>query len=223
MRAAVLFSGGKDSTLALFHSMQSGLEIKYLITLFPATNESYMFHHPNIKITKKLAKLIGLPIITRITSGEKEKELEDLESVLEPLKKDIDCVITGAIASEYQKSRIDKICKKLHLNTFSPLWHWDAMRLWKMCLDNKFKVMITAVCCDGLGKDWLGEVITENNLRELDALSKKFKFHLGGEGGEFETFVTDCPLYKNPLKIKERTISWDEKTGSGFLTIKKTE
>lgn len=219
MRVAILFSGGKDSTLAVYEVLQAGYDVKYLISVFPRSRESYMFHYPNIELTGQQAKSMGIPIITRTTEGEKERELHDLEEALKPIKDKIDCVISGAVASEYQLSRVDKICKKLNLKSFAPLWHKDPLDLWRMCLDNGFKIMITAVACEGLDKSWLGKIINEDNFKELKHLSEKYRFHLSGEGGEFETLVVDCSLFRKALKVEKTRIEWDEKTNSGFLII----
>jgi diphthine-ammonia ligase len=223
MRAAVLFSGGKDSTLAAHEAVQAGFGIRYLVSIIPESGESYMFHHPNIELTKMQAKLMGIPIITRATEGKKEIELRDLELALESIRKDIDCVVSGAVASKYQLRRVNSICEKLGLKSHAPLWHRDPLEMWHLCLDNGFKVTITAVACEGLGKPWLGRVINRENLKELQKLSERYRFHLGGEGGEFETFVMDCPLFKGPVKVSGSKIEWDEKTKSGFVVMEETE
>jgi len=223
MRAAVLFSGGKDSTLALYMAKQEGIGIKYLVTVFPKNSESYMFHYPNVELTRLQAKSMGIPIITTATKGEKEKELKDLEKMLKSVKNDIDCVISGAVESTYQKSRIDKICEKLNLRSFAPLWHKNPEELWTSCLDNGFKVMMTAVACEGLDKSWLGRIIDKMEFEKLKRLSEKFRFHLSGEGGEFETLVIDCPMFKKPLKVEKTRTEFDDKTSSGFLIIEKAD
>ncbi len=222
MRAAVLFSGGKDSTLAAYEARQSGSDIRYLVSMLPKSQESYMFHHPNIGLTKVQAKLMGIPIVTRTTRGEKEIELGDLELALASIQKDVDSVVSGAVASEYQKSRVDAICGRLGLKSHAPLWHRDPLEMWSFCLDKGFRVMITAVACDGLGKRWLGRVVDEENLKDLKKLSDKHRFHIGGEGGEFETLVIDCPMFKKPMKVDEKRIEWDDKTNSGFLVVEET-
>ncbi|MBN2330877.1 MAG: diphthine--ammonia ligase [Candidatus Aenigmarchaeota archaeon] len=219
MRAAVLFSGGKDSALAAYEARQAGLEIRYLVSIMPESNESYMFHHPNIELTRVQAGLMGIPIITRATRGEKEVELLDLELALQSIRKGIDSVVSGAVASEYQKKRVDMVCGKLGLRSHAPLWHRDPLGLWRSCLDNGFRVMITAVACDGLDRRWLGKVIDEEGLAKLRKLSERHRFHLGGEGGEFETLVIDCPLFKKGMKIERKGIEWDEKTNSGMLAV----
>jgi len=213
MRAAVLFSGGKDSTLALYEALRKGYDVKYLLTVFPESKESYMFHYPNIEITRKQAKSAGIPLKTGDTKGEKEKELEDLERLIESVKNEIDTIVSGAIASEYQKSRVDKICDKFKLKSFAPLWKRDPLILWKTCLDNGFKVMITSVACEGLGKEWLGRMITSDNFEELKKLSKRYRFHIGGEGGEFETLVLDCPVFKKRINVVKARKDWHDDSG----------
>ena len=223
MKAAVLFSGGKDSTLALFHALNAGYIAKYLITLFPRNPESYMFHKPDYRIAIEQAKLMGIPMVRKATSGEKEKELADLEAAIEKVKGKIECVVTGAVASEYQRSRVHGICRKLGLAPFSPLWHTPPERLWDMLLGNGFRVVMTQVACDGLGKEWLGAEMTPEKLAELKALSARYKFNLAGEGGEFETLVVDCPLFAKPLELGRTRIEWDEKTSSGSLVFMKPD
>jgi len=53
MKLATLLSGGKDSTYALYSALKQGHEIKYLVTIFPESKESWMFHHPCIELTKR--------------------------------------------------------------------------------------------------------------------------------------------------------------------------
>jgi len=219
MKAAVLFSGGKDSTLALHLAMKEGHDIVCLLSMIPESKESYMFHHPNAEFTIVQAESMGIPIITKKTKGEKEKELKDLENLIGSVKGEVGCIVSGAIASEYQKSRIEKICKKLGLKSVTPLWHKDPEEVWKTALDEGFEIMIAAVACDGLGKDWLGKTIDRKSLSELKKLSEKHRFHLGGEGGEFETFVLDGPVFKRPLEVRKGRAEWDSKTKSGYFVI----
>lgn len=155
---------------------------------------------------------MNIPIVIQNTSGKKEEELEDLERVIKKVKDEfkIKGIITGAIQSIYQASRIQKICDKLNLECFNPLWQKDELEYWNELLDNKFEIIITKVACEGLYQGWLGKKINKNNLKNLIDLSKKFKFHLGFEGGEAESFVLNCPLFKKQLKIVDSKISGEK-------------
>lgn len=222
MRLVTLFSGGKDSTYALYLASKEH-EIKYLVSIISENPESYMFHTQNIELTKLQAKAMKLPIITKMTKGEKEKELKDLRDVLATIRNDIDGIVCGAIESEYQKSRVVRICEELGLKFLAPLWKRDPLLLLKGMLNAGFKIMIVAVGAAGLTKEWLGRIIDEKCLADLIELNKKYKIHLAGEGGEFETFVLDCPLFKERIEVKDYEKIWDEETRSGGLLIKKVE
>jgi ABC transporter with metal-binding/Fe-S-binding domain ATP-binding protein len=221
MKLAALFSGGKDSTLSVYMAIKQGHEVAYLITMVPENPESYMFHYPNIKFTKLQADAIEIPLIFKKTKGEKEKELGDLENVLNSIKSDIDGVVAGAIASRYQYERVKKLCEDVKLKVLAPLWGIRPETMWNELLTNNFHVIIASVSAEGLGKEWLGKKIDWHTLEQLKILSKKFSFHLGFEGGEAETFVTNCPIFKKKIKIKESKIIWDSKSETGYFIIKK--
>jgi asparagine synthase (glutamine-hydrolysing) len=204
MKAAILFSGGKDSCYSAYLAKQGGYELTCLISIISKNPESYMFHTPNIKLVKKQAKVMGLPLLKGKTKGKKEEELEDLENVIQQAKEnyEVDTIVTGALYSEYQTSRIEKICKKLDLKFFNPLWHKEEVSyLWEL-VKSKFKIIITAVAAYPLDKSWLGREIDEKFIEEVKELEKQYEIHPAGEGGEFETFVLDCPLFKKELKVK---------------------
>jgi ABC transporter with metal-binding/Fe-S-binding domain ATP-binding protein len=217
MRLAALFSGGKDSTYALWQALKEH-EVKYLITFKPERTDSYMFHHPCIELTSLQAEAMGIKQIMVETHGEKEKELLDLENVL--VKLDVEGVVSGALASNYQKTRIDDICKKLGLKSLAPLWKIDTEKYWEELLKNNFEVMITSVAAEGLDEKWLGRVVDEKVVRELKQLNKILGFHLGFEGGEAESFVLDCPLFKKRIVVDSIEKFMDKKTGSGYIQVR---
>lgn len=212
MKLAVLTGGGKDSLYALY-LLSKVHEIKYMLTLIPARSDSYMFHYPNVRFTRRQADAMGITLKTKKTAGKKEEELADLIALIKSVRDEIGGVATGAIASEYQRSRIEKICSELGLKCFSPLWHVDTEAYWKDLLDAGFEVIITSVSAEGLDDSWLGRKIDFDALEELKKLSKKHRFHLAFEGGEAETFVTNMPLFKKPIRIKKARKEWDGKAG----------
>lgn len=202
-KAAVLFSGGKDSAYSAYLAKKAGYELTCLISLFSQNKESYMFHTPSIQQVKKQAKVMGLPLITTETEGIKEQELDDLENIIKEVKEKyhIGTIVTGALHSEYQASRIQKICDKQGIRCFNPLWHKDEIEYLHELLDAKFKVIVTGVFAYPLDKSWLGRIIGNKFIEEVQVLKDKYKIHAAGEGGEFETFVLNCPLFKKELKI----------------------
>jgi diphthine-ammonia ligase len=221
MNLAALFSGGKDSSLAIQRVLDKGWSVTRLLSIIPRNPESYMFHYPNIELTELQARAAGIPLVSRVSEGVKEEELKDLEDALKAVSRDVKGVVVGTLASSYQRDRAASICKKLGLSMEVPLWGEDPGRLWREALEKGFRIMIVAVACEGLGKDWLGRVIDSRALQELELLSKKHRFHLGGEGGEFETLVLDAPFFGRRLAVKKARKEW--KDDSGLYRIEEAE
>jgi asparagine synthase (glutamine-hydrolysing) len=209
MKAGILFSGGKDSCYSAYLAKKAGYELVCLITIYSQNQDSYMFHTPSIDKTKKQAEVMNIPLMTDTTKGEKEIELEDLERAIATAKEEygIDTVVTGALHSEYQASRIQKICDKLDLKCFNPLWHKKEIEYLNELIENKFKIIVTGVAAFPLNESWLGREINKEFVEEVTELKEKYKIHPAGEGGEFETFVLDCPLFEKPLEVKDKKVS----------------
>jgi len=223
MKVAVLFSGGKDSTLALYEAIKDGHEVGCLVSIIPKNPESYMFHYPNIWLTELQARAMGFKIITRESAGEKEKELKDMEAALRQAKKQegVEGVVVGAIESQYQHSRVNRVCSGLGLKVVAPLWKKGSEELWESLLGYRFKVIITAVACEGLNESWLGRLIDRKMLNTLKQKSKKHRFHLSGEGGEYESLVIDGPIFRKELFITDARPVWEY--NSGFYVIEKAK
>ena len=208
MKCAVLFSGGKDSAYAAYVAKKEGYEISCLISIVSKNPESYMFHTPSISKVVKQAEVMETPLIIQETEGKKEEELKDLAKAIKKAKSefDVDTIVTGAVESVYQKSRIENICKILKLGCFNPLWQKDQIELLYELIENKFKVIITGVFAYPLDQTWLGREINEKFIEEVKTLQAKYKINPAGEGGEFESFVLECPLFLRDLKIKDSKI-----------------
>jgi diphthine-ammonia ligase len=203
MNLGILFSGGKDSCYAAYLASKEGYKISCLISIVSENKESFMFHTPFIDKVFLQADSMGIPLISVRTKGEKEKELKDLENAIKiAIKKyGIRGVVCGAIESVYQATRVQKICNKLGIECFNPLWQKNSLLHWRDLIKDGFRVIITSVNADGLSEKWILKEIDKKSLDELIKLSKKYKFHLGFEGGEAETFVINCPLFSNEVKI----------------------
>jgi len=220
MKVAALFSGGKDSAYAAWLSSEEHT-LACLVTVFPAVQDSYMFHYPNLEWTRLQAEAIGVPQITEETKGVKEEELQDLKRALSKAKEayEVDAVCTGALASVYQKSRVERMCGELGLQCLSPLWGIDPEEHLRRLVADGFVAIVVGVSALGLDERWLGRTLDSKAVDELISLAKKFRFHAGLEGGEGETFVLDCPLFRSRLSVQESVRHW--KGDSGYLEIKK--
>jgi len=204
MKLGVLFSGGKDSIYAAYLAKKAGNELNCLITIHSKNKESYMFHTPSISKTEAQAKVMNIPLIVKKTKGKKEEELKDLKDVIQFAKNKykIEGIVTGALRSVYQASRIQKICDELKIKCVNPLWQKDEIEYLNELIKNKFEVIIIGVAAYPLDRLWLGRRINDKFIGEVKKLRDKYKIHPAGEGGEFESYVTNCPLFKKPLKVK---------------------
>jgi diphthine-ammonia ligase len=211
-RIGLLFSGGKDSTFACAKLLEKGYDVLCLITLFSENQESYMLHTASIEMTELSAQAINIPLIRGYTKGEKERELDDIRRTILRAKEEfsIDCLGTGAIASQYQKSRVDSIGSSCGLDVVSPLWGVNQAEYMRFLIKNGYSFLLTSVSCEGLGPEWLGREVNSEDLDELDVLSKKFGFNIAFEGGEAETLVLDCPLFREKrISIVDSSKVWN--------------
>ena len=214
MNAAVLFSGGKDSTMALHYALSNGEDVKYLLSMKSRNAESYMFHVPNIHITDLLAEAVDIPIMSVETDGIKEEELEDLRHAFEKLKTSgVECIYTGALYSVYQKSRIEKLGDEVGLEIVSPYWHVDELEYMRKIVSLGFKIIISGVAAWGLDESWLGRVIDDDAIDELVKIHEKYYIDLAFEGGEAETLAIDGPIFKKKLKILKDKKEWHHDSG----------
>ncbi len=220
MRFGVLFSGGKDSTLALHKAAEKG-EVVCLITLVSENKESFMFHTPNIDITALQAEAMSLPLIKKMTAGKPEEELKDLEEAIAQAVKcfKIEGVVTGAVESVYQSKRIQNICDRLNISCISPLWKKNQKTLLEELVAKNFKVIISGVFAYPLNESWLGKEIEKELIERLSLLGKEFGLSVSGEGGEIETTVLDAPLFKKKIEILDS--AFEAKGNTGVFIIKR--
>ncbi|MFB6244891.1 MAG: diphthine--ammonia ligase [Candidatus Nanohaloarchaea archaeon] len=193
-KVAALTSGGKDSNAALYRVARRNNSVECLVTLESENDGSYMFD-TDTGLVEEQADELGIPLIKQSTEGEKEDELEDLEAALRKAwgRFDIEGVVAGAIASSYQRDRVEKVAEKVGLKVFSPLWGQDQASYMQWLVREGFEVKIADVAARGLDESWVGEVLDEESVEELLELSEEYGFNAAGEGGEYETEVTGFP------------------------------
>ena len=238
MRVAVLASGGKDSAYAAWWAQLQGWEVVSLVTVLVKGDDSMMFQLQNTWITAFQASSSGVPWKPIISFGEEEEEVGDLESsitaegyildineifppgietpenlVIHNGPLDIDGLVVGALRSDYQKTRIERMCQRLGIASFSPLWHKDQGEHMQSFLEHGFGVVFTSVSTEGMSADWVGRTLDGESLDELRDLSKRHRFNLDGEGGEFETIVVSAPHMRRDV-ILEGEVVWKGSRGS---------
>jgi ABC transporter with metal-binding/Fe-S-binding domain ATP-binding protein len=206
-----LFSGGKDSTLALHKVVDAGKRVDLLITMVTENEYSYMFHKPAVEFTHMQAEALGLRHMVSKTKGEKEAELSDLEDII--VKSGVSELITGAVASRYQKDRIETICARHEIKVISPLWGINPLDELRE-IASSFNAIVTHVAAEGFDQSFLGKRIDGDMIERLIKLQSKYKINMSFEGGEAESFVLDAPLFTKRIKIRKAHTVWDGQVGT---------
>lgn len=229
-----LFSGGKDSSWALYRALEAGLPVERLLTVHPA-GDSYMYHVPETRLASLAAESIGIPLVevepddfgadAVVDAGAQgDAELEPMEAALEDVVSDLPLagVTAGAVESEFQTSRIEAMCDRLGVDLFAPLWQRDPGELGEAMVDAGFEIVILQVAAAGLDESWLGRTLDRSALAELAELNEEYGVHVLGEGGEFETFVTDGPHMDRAIAL-EYDVEWDGSRGRIRVTDARLE
>ncbi len=196
MSWAALTSGGKDSILSCQKAIDSGKDVRYLVTARPENPDSYMFHSANLDAVPVIAEVAGMEYIGIPTHGRKEEELKDLEEGLAAL--DVEGVIAGAVASLYQAERVRAITDRLGLSLFTPLWHMDTEMLVAEVAD-RMDARIVVTAADGLDASFLGARFDEALIVRLKQVARTRHINIAGEGGEYESLTLDAPFYSRPV------------------------
>jgi len=225
-RWVALFSGGKDSSWALYRALAAGLDVSHLLTVHPGEG-SYMYHVPETRLATLAAESIGIDLVevdpgdldaadADDAGAQGDRELEPLEAALTDLQSDLHGglagVTAGAVESEFQTARIRGMCDRLGIDLFAPLWQEEPRALADAMLDAGFEVRVIQVAAGGMGESWLGRRLDADALAELTALNEEYGVHILGEGGEFETFVTDGPHMSRPVELAYETV-WEGMRG----------
>lgn len=224
MKVVALLSGGKDSLFNLFLASKEGHEIVAIANLKPPSSDynkdeldSYMYQTVGHQAIELVAEALDKPLFRADITGttknkdldyktpdDNEDEVEQLHCLLSDIRHkhgiEFDAVSVGAIASSYQKSRVENICQRLNLTMLAYLWDEDQDSLLQRMIDNNFDAILIKVACMGLNRKHVGLSI-KSMQQTLKDLNKEYGTNVCGEGGEYETLVLDCPLYKKRLVL----------------------
>ncbi|MEM4428562.1 MAG: diphthine--ammonia ligase [Acidilobaceae archaeon] len=210
MRVCALLSGGKDSNYALYKAILGGSQVSCIIVVESGREDSWMFHTINTHIALLQSEAMGFSdrTYTIRVSGFKEREVEELLEGLLRIRDrvDFDTIVAGAIASIYQKSRIDSIAKRLNIKIYTPAWGLNQEEYMRAIIREGFKYIITSITVMGLPYKLLGVPIGLEEVEEIIRLSRKYGFNPSFEGGEAETLVYDAPHYRKTICFKGRKV-----------------
>ncbi len=209
-----------------------GWSVEALVTVHITSDDSMMFQMPNTSLAGLQAASMGVPWLPVLSDGVEESEIADLEGAvsggsdvqaafacviadspqiefpddlsLQDAALDVDALVVGALRSDYQKTRIERMCERLGLISYCPLWHHSPEGHMSSLVEHGFDVRIVSVSSDGLGEEWLGARLDEETLSNLTTAARTHRFNLDGEGGEFETIVVGAPLMPQSIEISGR-------------------
>lgn len=201
MRLAALYSGGKDSTFAMYLAKQMGHDIAYLVTIRPENTASWIFHTPNLSVVPRMAEAMATELITIASDGTEEGDLSSMKAVLSVL--DVDGIVVGALWSDYQWDRMNGICDDLGLIVLAPLWRKDQDLVYDEMVSSGIDAVIVGVFAEGLDERWLGRHLDGDAKRGLMGLRSKYGISIMGEGGEYESMTLDSPMHSKRLCITE--------------------
>lgn len=191
--------------------MQRGWELTHLLSILPEDRESMLFHVPNLHLTPLLAEAMGLPLIQETAAAGEGAELDALRRIFRRI--DADGVVVGAIASDYQHERVNRIAHEVGLRVFAPLWRHDPRRLVRDYLAAGFEIVFSSVSAEGLDASWLGKRWDETTVEALLRMHETTGVHPCGEGGEFETLVLDGPTFRQHVEVVRAAPEWSGTSG----------
>lgn len=239
MKTVALISGGKDSCYNMMQCISEGHDIVALANLRPKDKDeldSYMYQTVGHHAIDMYAEAIGLPLYRHTIQGSSTAvdkdynptpgdEVEDLYVLLKKIKSElqIEAVSVGAILSDYQRVRVENVCQRLGLTSLSYLWRRDQSELLKEMIDSGLSAILIKVASMGLHpKKHLGKTL-KDLYSQLLAMNEEFQLNVCGEGGEYETFTTDCPLFNKSIVLgttEEIIHSDDPFAPVGYLNLK---
>ncbi|MGL5330759.1 MAG: diphthine--ammonia ligase [Peptostreptococcaceae bacterium] len=202
------FSGGKDSILALYRMIKMGYTPVALLTTVKKGEDESWTHGINNDFLNKVSKSLGIELIV-VECGIGEYEIEFEKKLLEAKEKGASICAYGDIDIEgHKKWDVDR-CNAVGLEAMLPLWQENREELVYEFIESGFKATIQKVNLNNLNESFLGKVLTKSLIEEI----KKTGSDACGENGEYHTFVTDGPIFKEPIMFKKENITLDENYG----------
>ena len=195
------WSGGKDSSLALYHILKDkNLSIEYLLTNLSAEHNRISMHGVSLDLLKLQAESLNIPLETM--SIVKDATMEDYgKQVTEKMafftNKGINNCVFGDIFLEDLKTYREKQLEPVGITAHFPLWKRRTPEIIKEFIDLGFKAKVVSINAKLLDKSFAGREINESFINDLPK-----GIDVCGENGEFHSFVYDGPIFKNPIPVK---------------------
>ena len=195
------WSGGKDSSLALYHILkQNRYSIEYLLTNLSAEHQRISMHGVSLELLKLQANSINIPLETM--SIIKDASMEDYGKLVTSKMKffterGINHCMFGDIFLEDLKIYREKQLKPVGITAHFPLWKRPTIDIIKEFIDLGFKAKVVSINASLLDKSFAGRELDESFINDLPK-----DVDVCGENGEFHSFVYDGPIFKKSIPIK---------------------
>lgn len=202
MKATVLWTGGKDSALALYEAVVSGYAVRNLVTFIPEGAD--FLAHP-MAFMKLQSQAMGFSHQTFTIT---EPFREGYEKAIWAIKErfGVDTLVTGDISQvDGYPNWIRECSLPSGMRVLTPLWEQDRLGLLKRLLSKGFQVIFSGVHKPWFTEDWLGLELNNRVLERLGALGRETGLDLCGEQGEYHTIVLDGPSFKKRIEIGSYT------------------
>jgi ABC transporter with metal-binding/Fe-S-binding domain ATP-binding protein len=203
MKSVALMSGGKDSFLSALIAMEQGFEVGLSLTVIPE-EDSFMYHVPNAAMASYSAEILGI-------QWQKVREDRVRETIEGLAQTGYRALIAGAIASSYQKTRLESLCTEMGMCLFTPLWLLDQEKVLNELILRNIRAIIVSASAEGMEEKDIGREIDEEFIEEMKRRSRKVGLNISGEGGEYESFVLG--FMKKNIKIVRSEKYWNGQSG----------
>lgn len=225
--AVALYSGGKDSYLAVAEAERSGYAVDRLVTV-DAPPGSYLYHVPTTAATAVVAEAMDrehVPLTLDAVAAESSaaaarSEVRPLADWLEGIvgtPAQPSALVSGVVASRYQYDLLASLCDDVSLDLVTPLWDRSPAWILEQIRERPLAVDVVGVAAEGLDRDWLGRRLDGAAIDELEVVAERHGLHPAGEGGEFETLVVDAPAFAVPIRYRATPV-WEGTHGHLELT-----
>jgi diphthine-ammonia ligase len=218
MEVAILYSGGKDSTLAIEYCKKRGWDIKYLLSVKPSRRDCYLFHFATVEHTPETAEAMGFPhILLGCDVSDPKLEAQIVKEAVE--KNPVDAVVLGGVGlQETQIKSVRDALFDLGIEVFATHKDQNEEQIMEHLINSGYEVIFTEIAAEGFEESWLGKKLTHESLAKLKEICNKYSMSLTGEGGMFNTLTVDGPIFDKKLVI-EKSEKVMESELSGYLKV----
>jgi len=216
VKVACSWSGGKDSCLACWKAMAGGHDVRYLVNFVSTGLGKDSFHGTKAELMHMQSEAVSIPMIQRETTWDGyEKEFRD---VMKRIREEgIEGLVTGDMDILEHRKWVEDMCREFDLQPLLPLWGLGREAILGEFIGAGFEAVVVCVKGDFLGEEWLGRVIDERFVVDLQDNSRSSGLDICGENGEYHSFVVDGPIFRQRISVTLGGRTWRD--GYGFLDV----